>query len=222
MTTSRIYYPFPRPAEDVAAHAGARGEVPLSLAGRDRHLWEMVTGASAVAGEPAAVPTNPQGLVGIDMSGPPFGPCLLLPVAWWEGSSGAGVHPSHAWSAIAGTPAVKRWRVWNRPHMRRLDGDAPLQQLGLLWRGTASAGTSSVFRCSITNLSTGVTRNLDRTINVTSVPTDYTEPTLIPFTPEANDLEISWSRLSGTRTLEVRSLMLAVVVKRRHGLTFPG
>jgi hypothetical protein len=219
--TSRIYFPFARPPSMSSAHAGAYSEIAQSLAGRDRHLWEMLHGASAVDGELAAVPSNPQGLVGIDMSGPPFGPCLLLPVAWWQGRSGAGVQPTNPWSAIADTAAATPWRIWNRPHRRYPDGTAPLSQLGLFWRGTASAGTSSVFRIQVKNRSNGTTTVIDRAINTTT-STQYPETTLFPFVPEANDIEMSWQRLSGTRTLEVHSLMFAVVVKRRHGLTFPG
>jgi hypothetical protein len=219
--TSRIYLPVAVPAADVAAHAGAKGEVASSLAGRDRHLWELAHGASAVSGEPAEVLPNPQGLIGVDMSGPPFGPCLLLPVAWWQGRSGGGVQPTSVWSAIDGTTRATSWRIWNRPHARNPDGTAPLSQLGLLWRGTASAGTSSVFRCVIANRSNGIATTVDRTINTTTT-TQYTEATLFPFEPEENNVVMSWQRLSGTRTLEVHSLMLAVVVKRRHGLSFPG
>jgi hypothetical protein len=221
MTTSRIYKKDALTSAEVAAHAGSLSEVGQSLAGRDRHLWEMAHGASAVTGEPAAVGLNPQGLVGVDMSGPPFGPCLLLPVAWWQGRSGGGVQPTNAWSAIDGTAVVFPWRVWNRPHAFNSDGTSPLSQLGLFWRGTASAGTSSVFRCTVENRSNGTTTAIDTTINTTTT-TQYPATTLIPFVPEANDLVVTWQRLSGTRTLEIHSLMLALVVKRRHGLSFPG
>jgi hypothetical protein len=221
MTTSRIYYSVPLAPGEVAAHAIAKTDVGQSLAGRDRHLWEMATGASAVVDEPASVERNPQGLIGIDMSGPPFGPCLLLPVAWWEGRSGAGVSAPSIWSAIAGSKASTPWRIYNRPHRLRLDGNAPLQKLALLWRGTASAGTSSVFRCTVANLSNGATTSFDRTINTTTT-TDYDEATLFPFVPENNDIVMTWQRISGTRTLEMHSMTFAVAVKRQHGLSFPG
>ena len=221
MTTSRIYSTTPLTAPEVAAHAAARIEVPQSLAGRARYLWEMATGASAVDSEQAQVPVNPQGLLGFDMSGPPFGPCLLLPVAWWEGRSGAGVQPTNQWSSIGSAEAIVDWRIRNRPHVERLDGLAPLQQLALLWRATASAGTSSVFRCTVQNFRKGTTTTFDRTINTTST-TDYDEATLFPFAPVDNDITMSWQRISGTRTLEIHSLAFAVVAKRQHGLSFPG
>jgi hypothetical protein len=221
MTTSRIYSRQFLYSGQANAHAGAKSEVGQSLAGRDRHLWEMAHGSSAVDDESAAVPLNPQGLVGIDMSGPPYGPCLLLPVAWWEGRSGAGVAPTNQWSAIDDDAASVDWPIYNRPHVQRLDGNAPLQKLALLWRGTASAGTSSVFRCTVENLSNGTTTSFDRTIYTTTA-TDYDEATLFPFEPEDNDIVMSWQRISGTRTLEVNSLTFAVAVKRQHGLTFPG
>lgn len=219
--TTRIYSRRYLKSGEAHAHAAAKSDVPMSLAGRARHLWEMATGASAIAGEQASAPVNPQGLIGIDMSGPPFGPALLLPVAWWEGRSGAGVQPTNQWSTIGALAISSDWTIWNRPHTQFLDGAAPLQQLALLWRGTASAGTSSVFRCTVENLSNGTTTSFDRTINTTTT-TDYDETTLFPFIPEANDIVMTWQRISGTRTLEVNSLTFAVAAKRRHGLTFPG
>ena len=221
MTTSRIYSPQVIYAGQADAHAGAKSEVGQSLAGRDRYLWEMATGASAVDSEQAQVPLNPQGLVGIDMSGSEFGPCLLLPVFWWEGRSGAGVQPTTRWSSIGSNAISDEWPVYNRPHVQRLDGNAPLQKLALLWRGTASAGTSSVFRCTVENLTNGTTTSFDRTINTTAT-TDYDETTLFPFLPEDNDIVMTWQRISGTRTLEVNSFTFAVAVKRQHGLSFPG
>lgn len=65
-----------------------------SIAGRIRYLVEMATGRSLVDGEEASVPRNPQGLLGVDLSGPPFGPCIPHAVWWFGGmkpdTSGAG------------------------------------------------------------------------------------------------------------------------------------
>lgn len=43
------------------------------MAGRTLRLYELAAGVPAVDGEPAYTPRNPQGLIGVDGSGPPWG-----------------------------------------------------------------------------------------------------------------------------------------------------
>lgn len=51
------------------------------LAGRVRYLFELATGANGVdTGEPHMIPQNPQGLYGVDHSGPPWGSAFLHPI----------------------------------------------------------------------------------------------------------------------------------------------
>lgn len=224
MTTSKVYeerYPLP---DQVRNNGPAVAEVARSFAGRSRHLWELAHGASAVPDEPPAIGRNPQGLRGVDWSGPPFGPCLLIPVAIWQGrSGGAGViAPQTPLSAIGSIPGVlSPWRIWNRPHVVHDDDSGPLQQLALLWQATASAGTSSTFEVRIANRTNSRTTTLSRVIN-TATSTQYTEAQLFPFAPGENIIDLFVSRTAGTRTLNVESLCLAVVAKRKHGLSFPG
>lgn len=224
MTTSRIISRDFRPPDSMRNNAPAQSEICQSLAGRARLVWETSHGASAVPDEPPAITRNPQGTVGVDMSGPPFGPCLLLPVALWHGKAESGVSRSTPLDAIAGDVcSLPRWRVWNRAHATREDGTAPFQQLQLIWRGvcTAGAGVASNFEIVIVNRTRGTTTTITRSINTTTA-TQYVETVLVPFAPGENDVSISFRRLTSTRVLQVRAITFAVAAKRRHGLTFPG
>ena len=220
--TSRLFSRRFLPAEAVVVHAAATSETAQSLVGRPRFAFEMATGASAVAGELPMVESNPQGGTGVDMSGPPFGPALLLPVWEWVGKPDGGTSPANYLSAIGSTTAtLPRFRLWNRPHAVRSDGNAPLQQMVFVHRTTASAGTSTVLQIVIRNINTGIETVFTKNINATGT-SDYTETTLVPTAPGQNVFEIRARTTSGTRTINIRSMLLAVGAKRRHGLTFPG
>lgn len=92
-----------------------------SLAGRARALYELVTGEPAVD-DGGATPLNPQGLMGIDRSGPPWGDAHLHPM-WVLGSTYNVVsfYPPNADSMIylnGGSGTIVRLiaRFYVRPH----------------------------------------------------------------------------------------------------------
>lgn len=58
---------------DVKSKALAYGKLLRSLAGRARMAAELARGMSIVSGEPPAIPRNPSGDYGVNMSGPPWG-----------------------------------------------------------------------------------------------------------------------------------------------------
>jgi|2_EtaG_2_1085320.scaffolds.fasta_scaffold06986_5 hypothetical protein len=58
----------------------AFSEIGSSIAGRNRMLFEMLTGRSARTNEEQIIPANPQGLYGHDHSGPPFGNAFMQPL----------------------------------------------------------------------------------------------------------------------------------------------
>lgn len=59
--------------------ADARALILQSLAGRARIAAELIMGRSIVDGEDAAVPRNPNGDIGVNMSCPPWGSAWLAP-----------------------------------------------------------------------------------------------------------------------------------------------
>ena len=97
-----------------------------SLAGRARALYELATGADA-AGDGGATALNPQGLPGVDRSGPPWGDAHLHPVwtyAITANYAGTTVYPSitGAYGRVihldGGTGTIQRVkaRFFIRPH----------------------------------------------------------------------------------------------------------
>jgi hypothetical protein len=64
-----------------------------SLSGRARYLYEMLTGEPAVD-DGGATPLNPQGRMGVDRSGPPWGDAHLHPMWTYAATwSGGGIYP---------------------------------------------------------------------------------------------------------------------------------
>lgn len=204
-------------------HAGAYSETAQSLVGRPRVAWELATGASAVAGEPPVVGQNPQGTIGVDLSGPPFGACMLLPVSMWRGRTVRTVQPVHPWDNIDSlTPrTVTNWRIFNRFHAVREDGNSPLQKLMWSIRVNRIDGSgTTVMGWVIDNRTTGV--RTTGTINHTTSGLVAVNLGLVGFVGGINDFSVKFFRASGTRVLQMHSVLCAVAVKRRHGLTFPG
>lgn len=219
MTTSRIGSTRHLEETATAKHAPAVVEVAHSLAGRPRILWEMAHGESAVDGELAMAPTNPQGSIGVDLSGPPFGACVLLPVATFAQGAAAGIRPTSRWQTVDDTGVNRIFSLWNRPHATRADGLAPLQRLMWAWSGRQSGAGSTTWQIDFTT-DTG-TASITRTIATTTLTT-YEETTLVPMAPGRNRVRIRMRRTSGSTTMNVLRWSLLVAAKRRHGLTFPG
>ena len=65
----------------------ATARIAQSLAGRNRYLYELATGEPAFA-DGQATPLNPQGALGIDHSGPPWGNAFQHPIWTADGHIG--------------------------------------------------------------------------------------------------------------------------------------
>jgi hypothetical protein len=182
----------------------------------------MATGASAVPGELPMAEVNPQGQIGCDMSGPPFGPALLLPVWEWVGKPEGGVSPNNYLSSVGTTTArLPQFSLWNRPHAVRPDGLAPLQQMVFNHRTESGAGSSTTLTITFRNLTNGTEVSFARTINLT-ITLNYVETGYVPLSPGLNVMQVSARSSVGTRVFNIRSMMLAVGAKRRVDLSFPG
>lgn len=225
MSSSKVYSRRYLPRTATAVHAGAYHETALSLAGRSKHLWESITGGPSVSGEVPSVEVNPQGETGYDMSGPPFGAALLLPVWWWGVDTEA---TNTRWRVntmrlVGSLDGVIRARFWNRPHAVAVDGTAPLDRLLFSWRAAALSVDSTSFSVLVRNLATGQQHTYPRTIASTAVATYSETGALVEVDPGLNEFEITVRRATGgIAQLNVRTMALTVVAKRKHGLTFPG
>lgn len=119
------------------------------MAGMTRFLHELVAGKSVVDGEPPVVGTGPSGEVGVDLSGPPWGPALLHSIASWSGIAADVdvIEPSTPWEItnVSGLPTFRRtgpWPIWVRP-FEFVDGvDVPYSR-GLLSIRAHNTGVST-------------------------------------------------------------------------------
>lgn len=131
---------------DVDSDSPANVEVAQGLAGRARILWELATG-DVPDGE-AVTARNPQGLIGVDCSGPPWGSAHRYPVAVMAGRKvNTAVVSSRPIPAIVGPSSrTFSFRVWHRPYEVRSEyGYAPPLARGYLAIGLySSAGTPTV------------------------------------------------------------------------------
>tara|TARA_R110002051_G_scaffold58024_1_gene107049 strand:- start:14150 stop:14848 length:699 start_codon:yes stop_codon:yes gene_type:complete len=91
-TIKTISSPWPRALkkEETENWAPAKSEAFATLAGRNRWLNEFLRGefytdrSGSLAQEAPATPANPQGITGLDHSGPPYGPALRHSVAQYH------------------------------------------------------------------------------------------------------------------------------------------
>jgi len=206
-------------------HAPAYSETAQSLVGRPRVAWELAHGASAVPGETPSIPLNPQGQYGVDMSGPPFGPCLLMHVASFGlNPDGNAITPLHPWNAINSSSPRRQGdfpiRFFNRFHAKREDGLAPLQRLFVMVRRSATSGGNTNLLWRIESRTTGDLKT--GTISVVADTATNTTLSAVTCEPGINEIDVTLSRGSGDRIVQIHSLQLFVGAKRRHGLTFPG
>jgi len=135
----------------VETFAAGRAEIPRKLAGAARRLNELVDGVSMVDGEPSVLPPNPQGLIGWDMSGPPWGSAWRHPVAWFGGrgtdSTGWQAPPEHTplIHTAGDEPAAIGGELQNRPHEVLPQGYvAPYSSLELLIRARVRSATATL------------------------------------------------------------------------------
>lgn len=102
--------------------APAYAETARSLAGRATELHELATGVSSATGEPPVTAMNPQGRIGWDLSGPPWGSALRHNVAWFTGCPPTAnlIQPDYDSTPELwfnkNKPATVTLHFWNRPH----------------------------------------------------------------------------------------------------------
>jgi hypothetical protein len=85
MSMGKIISSRPLTQGDVNSLSPAYASIASSLAGRVRYLYELVAGEAAYTPDGVAVPLNPQGKVGVDRSGPPWGDAHTHPLWHVEG-----------------------------------------------------------------------------------------------------------------------------------------
>lgn len=149
------------PPAQFRSQAPAHTSVLRSLAGRVRYLYELISGeVPSTAADMPCTPLNPDGEIGINKSGPPWGSALLHPIAWIGG------HKTIASSSVIGARAltsivnadgtvtdgiapgatfsIKDWMVHTRRYAP-IPG-APYSKGQIMVRGYSSAASQVDFR----------------------------------------------------------------------------
>lgn len=108
---------LPLPDTAFQSEKPALTKVIKSLAGRARHLYELAAGVNPVDDEPPASSFNPQGKLGHDHSGPPWGSCFLHPITYAAGvaNSTSITAPAPIVSALDEATKTLAWAFWHRP-----------------------------------------------------------------------------------------------------------
>jgi hypothetical protein len=126
MSITRVVSHEPLTDAEATSLAPARAKrLAYSLSGRARYLYEMLTGEPA-ADDGGATPLNPQGRMGVDRSGPPWGDAHLHPMWTYATTANGGIvyplvgvstHPQIS-EVDGGQGTFRRLtaRFWVRPH----------------------------------------------------------------------------------------------------------
>jgi hypothetical protein len=211
MSNSRVITKSPPPNSAFRSLAAAKRNVPQYLAGAARYIWEMTRGEPAVEyASPACI--NPQGLIGADLSGPPFGSAFRHSIATYTANNNmANVDeptPSNA-LIVANRPLIFTWVFQNRKHTQ----GGPYSELYVYfsWIRLSGAATPSV---------TIKTRNGRRersssTSGPTGTETFVTALALyVPCDSGQNKAEIEFSHTDATTTIQITGLWLTNTAKR--------
>jgi hypothetical protein len=223
------YYFLPDSA--FAADARATADIPRSLAGRTRRIYQHLTGDPLDDGEPP--PLNADARIGHNHRGPPFGSAFRHPVAWMTGKKdNAGnlqqVADNNVCSLAAGTTdnptsfSIRDWIIWVPPFWRPTNGDMPpYGKLYLKLYGFVSSAVNSDFEvtCSARELfgesgsPTSQTMRLSTTTEAAA--TDIDDEPFIFTVGGYNAINISIANPSA-QDVTITALSICQTVKRRH------
>lgn len=228
MTISRVASGEHLPDSAFRSQAPANGRVLRSLAGRARARYEKATGFNPIAREPPATTRNPQNKLGHDHSGPPWGPCMLHPVAYygglWATSGMQGERiPTQVSEITASDPReVKAWMFWVPP-FDALPAPliAPRGRLFLYVLARTNTGTSTL----TVTLSNHYTRNPSspteeqESFALTTTESALTSTNLfIDCVPGYNRADLVLEGSHATNEISIVAMALYVPVKLGHGL----
>ena len=135
----------------------AVAETARILAGRARWLYEMATGESGDSAESPIIPVNPQGLYGVDHSGPPYGVALRHGVIHGGRSIDPTRNSTHWTDAdrdtvADGGPLTVQTVVWVKPHV---DGVGPYAYGYLDFVAARVGGSTVTVTATVENISAG-------------------------------------------------------------------
>lgn len=198
--------------------APARSRLAYSFAGRARAAWELVTGKSAVVGEEAGTPKNPDGRIGVNRSGPPFGQAFLHPIWHWAGQS----------SGLTGVDGKRQ--------ITSLDTQGDIIRLPIVvlvrnfFKGKASPYSRGYFECRLQANTTGgggdtaqiqvrtnaTTNNSAATAVTTEAREAFGVACYFALEPGLNELMLEIELVSAVRGMIINSATMNQIVKASH------
>lgn len=182
---SRIVSSSPLTQSQVKTYAPAHAVIAESLAGRVRYLYELATGKAAVADDGIVTPPNPQGLAGVDRSGPPWGDALTHPLWVWEGlETSSTVYGEKPIASLSGTGDRARVlaRLQVRPFQERPGTPYSLGELNIYGVRTGGAASATATISTYPDRTdTGSARTT--TLTMPTIGTLAVAVVLIPLSP---------------------------------------
>ncbi len=215
-----------------ASLATAGADVIRSIVGRTRYLYEMVAGRSGVSGEEAIAPRNPCGDIGVNLSGPPWGPALRHTV-WCTGgiqeTSTTVSRPPCLVTGIILTQYVSLYQSLQvRFFMRRYSNwvrdtkIAPYSRLQLSYCAHSGSGTPTLTiekaDSLINNASNDQYFSTVDSRAITTSSTHYVASELIRGRPGWNEMTFRFSSSSTATASTIVSMALHNVEKLEHTL----
>jgi len=217
-----------RPLQDVDAdsESDAVAFVIQSLVGGAAYLYELVAG-KAVSRDSRITPPNPQGEIGVDLSGPPWGSAIRHPIAWLGGALpntaiGYGMAPACVVQPNA-RAVVGPWLIWVRPFERLPSPSIAPYSIGVVHIRAHDTGAGANF-CDVDVrnllLSTDPMPQLGALqfapgaseSSITPVQGDIK----VPLLPGWNILEIGFAHDDAGATVVIDSIVVNQVKKRSH------
>lgn len=228
-------------AKDSAARSLSTAQSLLirALVAKPAALYELATGASALGGTESCTPKNPQRLLGVDLSGPPWGPAILHPIMAFPGLKAAASVQAPASSLATILPiatggiGVLRAHIWQRPH-----DNLPAPHVAPYSRGlvalrahAAAAGSTTVTvratrpaRAGVVSASDQPTGDTAEVLNQTTFTVaSVTETTFvlgaafwIPLVPGDNTITLAFTHTTAGAEITIDSLLVYNGVKLTH------
>ena len=213
---------------DADAESDAVARVIQALVGGAAYLFELVAG-QAVSNESQVTPPNPQGEVGVDLSGPPWGSAVRHPIAWVGGAK-PDTAIGYGMSSVIEVPASSRavlgpWLVWVRPFEYLPQPAIAPYSFGVLsFKGhAASVMVGGTLTVNVRNLSTSSEPMPKSAATTFPIGGTTNEESLVPSLEEAfvalvpgwNIIEIGFEHAEA-QTYYIDSVVLNQIVKRTH------
>jgi len=207
------------------AESDALARVIKSLVGGAAFLYELVSG-TAVSDDTQVTPPNPQGEIGVDLSGPPWGSALRHPIAWCGGAKPSGAI-GMGMTPVIGIPAGERrvlgpWPIWVRPFEDLPSPSVAPYSLGeLSMRGHRDGGASAFVSFDVKNLSVlsspipSVVDQASFSATEGNIITLTPNSVLMPLAPGWNVLYIGFANGSAVDCY-IDSIVINQIKKRSH------